>query len=132
VIFGGHKGPRRLPGLGAGLTPELCEPSLIDECIYVSDVDCITGCRWLIGREAILAGASSGAVVYAMSQLKPRVAAGANCVLILPDRGERYLDTVYSDDWVSQQFGDIAARWAARATAREQEDAKAWTGNTIS
>lgn len=131
VIFGGRKGPRLLPGLGAGLTPELCDPSLIDECVYVTDVDCITGCRWLIEREAILAGASSGAVIHAMSQIKDRVPPGANCVVILPDRGERYLDTVYSDEWVSEHFGDVSHLWA-RARETAGEDVKVWTGNTIS
>jgi len=41
---------------------------------------------------------------------------GAVCVAVLPDRGERYLDTIYSESWVKQHFGDISH---AGNTARE-------------
>jgi cysteine synthase A len=31
--------------------------------------------------------------------------------VIFPDRGERYLDTIYSDEWVAEHFGDVAHLW---------------------
>src|SRR5205085_1793655 len=52
--------------------------------------------------EAILAGGSSGAVIMAIERMRHTIAAGATCVAIFPDRGERYLDTIYSDGWVEQ------------------------------
>ena len=36
---------------------------------------------------------------------------GATCALILADRGERYLDTIYSDEWVSKHFGEVSHLW---------------------
>jgi cysteine synthase A len=44
----------------------------------------------------------------AVERMKRRIPEGATCAVILPDRGERYLDTIYSDEWVKQQFGDLA------------------------
>ena len=40
---------------------------------------------------------------------------GARCVAILPDRGERYLDTIYSDSWVRRHFGDVFHHWESGA-----------------
>lgn len=107
VIFG-HEPQRRLvPGLGAGRVPELCAPELIAGVVHVTDIDCIEGCRRLLHREAIFAGGSSGGVVQAIGKFADQIPAGANCVCILPDRGERYLDLVYCDDWVREHFGDL-------------------------
>ena len=47
----------------------------------------------------------------------------ANCALIFPDRGERYLDTIYSDEWVEKHFGNVSALWTT--TAKEEEWATA-------
>ncbi len=111
-IFDGSPGGRTLlSGLGAADTPPLCLPQLIDQVVHVSDLDCIAGCRRLAKKEAILAGASSGGLVSAVDAFADGVADDANVVLILGDRGERYLDTVYDDEWVREHFGDVAERW---------------------
>jgi cysteine synthase A len=107
VIFGGQKAKRLIPGHGAAVRPELYQPDLARECLYVSDIDCVVGCRRLVKREAILAGGSSGAVLMAVEQVKHRIPAGATCVVIFADRGERYLDTIYSDPWVHEHFGSL-------------------------
>jgi cysteine synthase A len=107
VIFGRPKGPRLLAGHGAGVRPALFQPGLAWRCVHVSDRECVAGCRRLVRREGILAGASSGGVVAALDRLRPEVPAGTTCVLILCDRGEHYLGTVYADDWVRAHFGAI-------------------------
>jgi N-(2-amino-2-carboxyethyl)-L-glutamate synthase len=107
-IFSDFKAKRLLPGLGAGIRPPLLgDGSLVDECIHVTDLECVVGCRRLAAQEAILAGGSSGGVVSAVEKMKRRISAGAVCVVILPDRGERYLDTVFDDGWVHEHLGDI-------------------------
>jgi 2,3-diaminopropionate biosynthesis protein SbnA len=111
VIFGGEKSKRLIPGHGAALRPELYQQDLADECIHVTDVECVTGCRWLLRQEAILVGGSSGAVITAIEQVRNDIKPGSNCVAIFPDRGERYLDTIYSDTWVAEHFGDISHLW---------------------
>lgn len=106
-IFGSQPQKRLVPGLGAGLVPELLDPDLVSECVHVSDADCVIGCRRLVDREAILAGGSSGGVIAAVGKMRDRIPDDANCVAILSDRGERYLDLVYSDEWVREHFGDV-------------------------
>lgn len=106
VIFGGQSKKRIIPGHGAALRPPLFQPGLADECIHITDLECVIGCRRLARTEAILAGGSSGAVLMAVQQALPRMREGASCVAIFADRGERYLDTIYSDSWVMEHFGD--------------------------
>jgi cysteine synthase A len=110
IIFGGQKAPRLIPGHGAALVPQLFSPDLAARCVHITDLDCVVGCRTLIRREGILAGGSSGAVLMGVHHLRREIPRGATCVMIFPDRGERYLDTIYSDAWVSRHFGtDVLA-----------------------
>lgn len=111
VIFGGQPAKRLIPGHGAARRPELYRADLADECVWVTDLDCVVGCRRLAHSEAILAGGSSGGVLMAVEHVKERILPGATCVVIFHDRGERYLDTIYCDEWVAEHFGDIAHLW---------------------
>ena len=111
LIFSDRKAKRLIPGLGAGMRPPLCDLSLIDDFVLVDDAECVAGCRRLVAREAILAGGSSGAVMAAVERLQDRIPDGATCVVILPDRGERYLDTIYDDHWVRTHLGEIEHLW---------------------
>jgi N-(2-amino-2-carboxyethyl)-L-glutamate synthase len=106
-IFSNAKAKRLIPGMGAGLRPPLCEPALIDEVVHVTDAECVAGCRRLVAAEAILGGGSSGGVIAALEKLRDRISEEANCVAILCDRGERYLDTIYNDAWVREHCSDI-------------------------
>ena len=111
VIFGGPRAKRLIPGHGAAVRPQLYQEDMADDCIYVSDLECVIGCRRLVRLEAILAGGSSGAVLMAVRKIRNTIPAGANCVMIFPDRGERYLDTIYSDRWIQKHFGDVSHLW---------------------
>ena len=77
----------------------------------MSSTDCVVGCRRLARTEAILAGGSSGAVIRAIERMSKEIPEGSTVVGLLPDRGERYLDTIFSDDWVQKNLGDIAHYW---------------------
>jgi N-(2-amino-2-carboxyethyl)-L-glutamate synthase len=111
VIYGGQRAKRLIPGHGAAIKPDLFHPDLADQCVHVSDLQCVVGCRRLVREEAILVGGSSGGVLMAVEQFAGSIPPGATCVAIFPDRGERYLDTIYSDAWVGEHFGDIAHLW---------------------
>lgn len=101
VIFGADPAPRQLPGFGASRVPEILDPGEIDEVVHVADAESAAGCRRLLATEKIFAGASSGAVVAGIEHLVTRLDRPARIVTLLPDRGERYLDLVYDNDWVS-------------------------------
>jgi cysteine synthase A len=117
VIFGGKVQKRLIPGHGAARRPELYAPMMADECVHVSDLDCVVGCRRLVLYEAIMAGGSSGGVISAVERMKHAIPKDSTCVVILPDRGERYLDTIYSDAWVKEHFGDVSHLWQAARVA---------------
>jgi cysteine synthase A len=110
---------RLIPGYGASVRPPLLEPGAADMAVHVTDLECVVGCRRLMQREAILAGGSAGATVAALTKLAVTIPDGATCVLIFPDGGERYLDTIYSDEWVTKCFGEVSHLWKQepRATA---------------
>jgi len=100
VIFGRPPGPRELPGIGASRVPELLAPEEIDAVVDVDDVDAAYGCRELLLSEGIFAGGSSGAVVAAIGRTLPQLPKPCRIVAVFPDRGDRYLDLVYDDEWL--------------------------------
>lgn len=125
AIFGDESRRRLIPGHGASSRPPLLDPASSFPVVHVSDLDCVVGCRRLMAREAILAGGSSGGVVSALERTRGQIPAGANCVLIFPDRGDRYLNTIYSDEWVQENFGEVSHLWkesGIAATGRSQPD----------
>jgi 2,3-diaminopropionate biosynthesis protein SbnA len=111
VIFGRPAGPRELPGIGASRVPELLAPEEIDGVVDVDDVDAAHGCRELLLSEGIFAGASSGAIVAAIGRTLPQLPRPCRIVAVFPDRGDRYLDLVYDDEWLCAA---VARRDAAR------------------
>jgi cysteine synthase A len=113
ALFGGLRGARRLPGFGAGVETGLSATADFDELVRVSDLDCVVGCRRLAEREAILAGASSGGVAFALEALAAQMEAGSRCAAIFPDGGTGYLETVYDDAWVERELGCGPGRLAA-------------------
>jgi N-(2-amino-2-carboxyethyl)-L-glutamate synthase len=105
ALFGGARGVRRLPGFGAGVETPLSALADFDELVRVTDLDCVVGCRRLAEREAILAGASSGGVAFALESVAAELAPGSRCAAIFPDGGAGYLETVYDDGWVTRELG---------------------------
>lgn len=100
VIFGTPSGPRELPGIGASRVPELYTPEEIDQVVHVTDLESVRGCRDLLQSEGIFAGGSSGSIIAAIQKIAGQLPKGSRVVTIFPDRGDRYLDTVYDDQWV--------------------------------
>lgn len=113
ALFGDRRRVRRIiPGHGSSQRSPLLHAGLVDAVVHVTDLECVVACRRLADREAILAGGSSGAAVAALTRMVDDIPAGSSCVAVFPDGGERYLDTVYSDAWVTENFGDVSHLWA--------------------
>ena len=94
LLSKGVAGPHGLMGIGANFVPDVLSRDLIDEIITVKEDDAYRTGRELAAHEGVLAGITSGAAVWAASQVAARPEfAGKNIVVILPDTGERYLST---------------------------------------
>jgi cysteine synthase A len=106
VIFGGPAKKRLIAGHGAAVRPALYQDGLVDTVIQIEDLDCVVGCRRLLAREGLLVGGSSGGTLMAVEYHRELIPKDANCVVIFPDRGDRYLDTIFSDEWVESHFGE--------------------------
>ncbi|MFN8208600.1 MAG: cysteine synthase A [Bacteroidales bacterium] len=95
VISGGKPGPHKIQGIGAGFIPDILNTKVIDEIIQVKNEDALATGRELAKTEGLLAGISSGAIVWAAAQLAKRPEnKGKKIVLIICDTGERYLSTL--------------------------------------
>lgn len=95
VLNGKPSGPHKIQGIGAGFVPQTYDAAVIDEVIDVENDDAIRTGRELASQEGLLVGISSGAAVFAATQLALRPEnKGKRIVTLLSDTGERYLSTV--------------------------------------
>jgi len=94
VLSGGKPGMHKIQGIGAGFIPKTYNPAFIDQILPVKSDDAIRTSRELARTEGLLAGISSGAAVFAATELAKLPAnTGKTIVAILPDSGERYLSS---------------------------------------
>src|SRR5205085_4950605 len=96
VISGGHPGPHKIQGIGAGFVPKVLNRDILDEIIPVDDEDALETARLVSRREGVLAGISAGAAVWAAIQVACRPEfEGKRIVVVMPDSGERYVSTPF-------------------------------------
>jgi len=94
MLSQGVSGPHKIQGIGAGFIPQTLNTEIYDEIITVENEDAFATGRTLARDEGLLVGISSGAAVWAATQLAKRPEnAGKTIVVLLPDTGERYLST---------------------------------------
>jgi 2,3-diaminopropionate biosynthesis protein SbnA len=105
VTFGGPPGRRWIPGLGSSRRPEIyCDDGSFDK-VLVEERDTVLMCRHVARTYGLLLGGSTGTVLAGLRAMRGAVEPGSTVLVIAPDLGDRYLDTVYDDDWVLARFG---------------------------
>ncbi len=94
VLSEGKAGPHKIQGIGAGFVPETLNTDIYDEIIKVKSEDAFKAGRSLARKEGFLVGISSGAALWAATELAKRDEnEGKVIVALLPDTGDRYLST---------------------------------------
>ncbi len=94
ILSGGKAGAHGIQGIGAGFVPSVLDVNVIDEIICVTEEEAYKAARMLAKKEGILAGISSGAALHAAIEIAKREEnKNKNIVILLPDRGDRYLST---------------------------------------
>lgn len=99
VLSEGKAGPHKIQGIGAGFVPDTLNTGVYDEIIKVDNEDAFATGREVAKEEGLLVGISSGAALWAATQLAKRPEnKGKTIVVLLPDTGERYLSTALFEE----------------------------------
>lgn len=107
VIMGTPASPYKMTGVGLSFIPPNLDYELLDAGYVVPESLSYTVCHALAQREGLLLGASTGAIVSAGLHLATQMAPGSRILMINPDRGDRYLETVYDADWITRNGFEI-------------------------
>ncbi|MCA1219443.1 cysteine synthase family protein [Streptomyces sp. 8L] len=105
IAFGGPAHDYHQSGTG---TPEgaeigaLVDFDLIDEGVKVGDIEAFATCR-AVAKTGLLIGGSAGGVVHEALTRLPSLPPGTTVVALVNDGGEKYLDTVFNDDWMAER-----------------------------
>lgn len=102
-IFYTARTNQHLPGMGFYKKPGNLQYAKIDDIVIVSEIEGIRECRNLLKR-GVFVGASSGCTMAAIKKYSDFITSVKPIVAIFPDRGERYITTIYNDDWCNTNF----------------------------
>ncbi|MEV6678978.1 cysteine synthase family protein [Streptomyces erythrochromogenes] len=115
VVFGGEGAPYHQSGTG---TPEgseigaVVDYAVFDQGVKASDAEAFETCRYLARNFGLLIGGSAGGVVYKALEQARSAGPGSTIVVLVCDGGDKYLDTVFDDDWMAAHglFDEQVAR----------------------
>ncbi|MBQ1114815.1 pyridoxal-phosphate dependent enzyme [Streptomyces anulatus] len=119
MLFDQPDEPRRLQsGIGNSLPPNNLDRHIIDEVHWLNDREAFAATRALAAEQQIFGGNTSGSVYRVLTDVALRAEPGSRIVGIMPDRGDRYAGTVYSDEhWAEHDLTELEL-----ATAPEPVD----------
>ncbi len=107
VTFGGAEARRLIPGLGTGVKPGIFDRSLIQESVLVHELETIQMCKRLAISGYLFGGSTGTALAGALNWIEEDPdRKDLKFVILAPDFGANYVDTIYSDAWVEENFVD--------------------------
>ena len=97
--------PYKIEGMGKNLIPTATDFDVIDEFIKVTDKDAALMARKLARTEGLFMGYTSGAAIQAVKQYAEAGKFDENSIVVVlfADHGSRYMNKIYSDDWMKKQ-----------------------------
>lgn len=102
VIFGGLPKKRFIPGIGSSIQPKILDQARIDDVVSVNEEETISACRKILKDYNLMVGGSSGSVFAAVNKYflyHSNFGTPRNIMCIFADSGDKYLNTLYNDDW---------------------------------
>jgi cystathionine beta-synthase len=116
----------KVEGIGHEYVPGTCDPTLLDDCITVSDRAAFQMARRLAREEGIFAGGSTGVNLVAALAVARQLPPEAVVLTLVCDTGERYLSKQWNDDWMRdnqflEETSTLTARGILQQRGRETE-----------
>jgi cysteine synthase len=102
IVFGGELHTYLIQGGGLSFVPSILDRSVVDQAIKVHDGEAIRAIHELARLDGWLVGGTGGLVVHVLGRLAREWGPDARIVGIIPDGGERYLETLYDHEWLAQ------------------------------
>ena len=122
ILAGGSEvGTYKVEGIGYDFIPRVLDRNVVHEWVKTTDQPSFLLARRLIREEGLLVGGSSGSTMYAALQRAPRLEAGQNCVVVLPDGVRNYMTKFVDDGWMRENgfFQPMALPGRVRELVRE-------------
>lgn len=106
VIFDGQAKKRFIPGMRSSIVPPILKMAYIDDIICIEEASMIYECKRFLENTCMLIGGSSGACLCAIKEYcgMNRIDINKKIVTIFPDKGERYVETIYNDSWCNIHY----------------------------
>ncbi len=104
VTFGGSPAKRLIPGIGTSRKPEIIDEKIIDDLILISEKETIRMCREILENYGLMVGGSTGSVLSAIRRYSKKMPNNSVIVGISPDFGDKYINTIFNDDWVNTNY----------------------------
>jgi cysteine synthase A len=102
-------GRRLIPGIGTSRRPELADAEVMHGVVYVQEIEAVSMCHLLARRHGLLLGGSTGSVLAAIAADAGSFSSDSTIVAISPDLGDKYMETIFSPEWVAASYGIAAA-----------------------
>lgn len=109
VIMGTPAGPYKMTGIGLSFVPPHLKYEVMDCAYVVPENVAYSVCHALVRTEGLLLGASTGAIVAAGLSFAATLPRGSRVLMVNPDRGDRYLETIYDSTWLLQNGFSIVS-----------------------
>jgi len=107
VTFSDNLKTRYIPGIGASRAPELSKQTAhqdLHDIVWIQETDTIAMCNRLFSDYSLLLGGSTGSVVAAILSYKDKLKDTDTVIGISPDFGQKYLDTLYNQEWLQSKL----------------------------
>lgn len=120
AVFGTPRFPYKMTGLGLSFTPPNFDPSLLDLAYTVSDRIAFSFCHQIARSEGLLLGASTGAILAGgLAYAQANSHRDLSILMLNPDRGDRYLETVYDRDWLKANQIELFSKQQLEVAVRQ-------------